>query len=232
MKCVKSLQVLNNKIDNIKLSCFDLDGTLIDSVPDLTLAINAMLNDFDLPPCHKSDVKNWVGDGIKKMVERALLFSAKNTTIEALEKAVSCFEKHYQTFLNCESGLYPQVAQTIKSLSLKGYKIALVTNKAEQFLPDLLQLYGIADYFDLLLGGDTLAKNKPDPMMVNFACDHFNVEKTETVMIGDSRNDILAGQNAGVISIALTYGYNYGTPVSQLNPDYIIDHFEQLLDLL
>jgi phosphoglycolate phosphatase len=167
------------------------------------------------------------------MVERAIEFSSENLpSLEQLEKAVIIFERHYQTFLNCESGLYQNVAQTIKALSEKGYKIALVTNKAERFLPDLLSLYEINDYFDLLLGGDTLVKNKPDPIMVNYACDYFNVEKQHTVMIGDSRNDILAGQNAGVTCIALTYGYNYGNPVSELNPDYIIDHFDQLLDLL
>jgi phosphoglycolate phosphatase len=223
----------NIKINNIKLICFDLDGTLVDSVPDLTLAINAMLSDLNLTSCQKEDVKNWVGDGIAKMVERAIVFTSENLpSAKQLEKAVVLFETYYQTFLNCESGLYPNVAKTIKVLSEKGYKIALVTNKAERFLPDLLNLYEIKSYFDLLLGGDTLAKNKPDPIMVNYACDYFNISKQQTVMIGDSRNDILAGQNAGVACIALTYGYNYGNPVSALNPDYIIDHFNQLLDLL
>jgi len=218
---------------DIKLICFDLDGTLVDSVPDLTLAINTMLSDLNLSHCQKDDVKNWVGDGIAKMVERAIIFSSKSRPEQdQLEKAVSIFEAHYQTFLNCESGLYPKVAETIKALSEKGYKIALVTNKAERFLPDLLTLYGINAYFDLLLGGDTLAKNKPDPMMVDYACNHFNIPKAHTVMIGDSRNDILAGQNAGVTCIALSYGYNYGNPVSELNPDYILDHFDQLLNLL
>ena len=99
-------------------------------------------------------------------------------------------------------------------------------------MPDLLAHFNIRDCFDLVLGGDTLARNKPDPMQVDFALSHFSVQKTEAVMVGDSKNDILAGQNAGLISIALTYGYNYGEPVSLLNPDHIIDQFNELLVLL
>lgn len=224
-------------LDSIKLICFDLDGTLVDSVPDLRLGLNAMLNELSLPTCEDKDAKNWVGDGIPKMVERALVFSQRETAnvqpSEALlAQAVTLFEGYYQQFLNTESGLYPHVASTLKALKAKGYKVALVTNKAEHFLPELLADYKITSYFDLLLGGDTLAKRKPDPMQVDFACSHFNVTKNETIMIGDSRNDILAGQNAGVACIALTYGYNYGQPVSTLNPDYIIENFNELLNLL
>lgn len=220
-------------INNIKLICFDLDGTLVNSVPDLTLALNAMLDEFNLAACTDNDVRNWVGNGIPKMVERALNHAGKHDVEKNyFEQAVSCFEKHYEHYLNTASGLYPQVAETLKQLHSKGYKTALVTNKAEQFLPDLLRFFDIVEYFDLLLGGDTLAKNKPDPMQVNFACEHFSVTKAETIMIGDSRNDILAGQNANIKTIALTYGYNYGEPVSLLNPDYIINEFNELLDLL
>ena len=236
MKCVANLLVSKTKstaLKNIKLICFDLDGTLIDSVPDLRLGLNAMLNDLSFSHCKECDVKNWVGDGIKKMVERALVFATAEKPNDALlKKAHELFERYYQQFLNTESDVYPNVASTLKTLKSKGYKIALVTNKAERFLPELLAFYKINTYFDLLLGGDTLSKNKPDPMQVDFACNHFSVSKNETVMIGDSKNDIFAGQNAGVQCIALTYGYNYGQPVSTLNPDYIIDNFNELLTLL
>ncbi len=218
------------KIENIKLICFDLDGTLVNSVPDLRLALNAMMDDFDLPHCQDEQVKTWVGDGIPKMVERALVYAA-NQKVEQ-QQALSCFEQHYQHYLNSASGLYPNVAETLRTLKDKGYQTALITNKAEQFLPDLLTHFKISECFDLVLGGDTLTKNKPDPMQVNFALEHFSVNKAQAVMVGDSKNDILAGQNAGLLSIALTYGYNYGEPVSQLNPDYIIDQFNELLALL
>lgn len=233
MKCAVNSRMPKSSLSNIKLICFDLDGTLVDSVPDLRLALNAMLNDFSLPNCEDKDVKNWVGDGIPTMVERSLIFAEHEQPSNALLKqAINIFETYYQQFLNTESGLYPHVAPTLKILKSKGYKIALVTNKAERFLPELLSFYNVDAYFDLLIGGDTLAKRKPDPMQVDFACDHFSVLKLETIMIGDSRNDILAGQNAGVQCIALTYGYNYGQPVSALNPDYIIDNFNELLNLL
>lgn len=218
------------KIGNIKLICFDLDGTLVDSVPDLRLALNAMLDEFRLPHCQDEQIKTWVGNGLPKLVERAL--SHVNNETVTQQVALSCFEKHYQHYLNSASGLYENVAETLQALKLRGYQTALVTNKAEQFLPALLQHFKISDYFDLVLGGDTLAKNKPDPMQVNFALEHFSLEKSQAVMVGDSKNDILAGQNAGLLSIALTYGYNYGEPVSLLNPDYIIDQFNELLVLL
>jgi len=218
------------KIDNIKLICFDLDGTLVDSVPDLRLALNAMMDDFALPHCEDEQIKTWVGNGLPKLVERALLYVG-NQEVEQ-QTALNCFEKHYQHFLNSASGLYPKVAETLRALKNRGYHTALVTNKAEQFLPELLSNFNISDCFDLVLGGDTLARNKPDPMQVDFALAHFSVDKSQAVMVGDSKNDILAGQNAGLISIALTYGYNYGEPVSLLNPDHIIDQFDELLVLL
>jgi len=218
------------KIENIKLICFDLDGTLVDSVPDLRLALNAMMDDFKLPHCQDEQIKTWVGNGIPKLVERALLFVGNKEV--AQQDALSCFEKHYQHYLNSASCLYDGVAETLRALKAKGYQTALITNKAEQFLPDLLTNFVIKDCFDLVIGGDTLAKNKPDPMQVNFALSHFSVSKVQAVMVGDSKNDILAGQNAGLKSIALTYGYNYGEPVSLLNPDYIIDQFDELLVLL
>lgn len=222
-----------SEITNIKLICFDLDGTLVNSVPDLRLALNAMLDDLSLPHVNGLVVKTWVGDGIPKMVERCLLHVQNKASNESdLDNAVTIFEGYYKQFLNTESGLYPAVKSTLFSLQDKGYKIALITNKAEKFLPELLTYFGIERCFDLLIGGDTLAKNKPEPMQVNHACEHFNVSKSEAVMVGDSRNDILAGQNASVKTIALTYGYNFGDPIADVNPDYLINHFDELLTLL
>ncbi|MDN2664039.1 phosphoglycolate phosphatase [Psychromonas sp. 14N.309.X.WAT.B.A12] len=221
------------QLTDIKLICFDLDGTLVNSVPDLRLSLNAMLEELSLPHVNDLVVKTWVGDGIPKMVERCLQHvNGNDFSQDVLANAVSIFEGYYQQFLNTESGLYPAVKSTLFKLQDKGYKIALITNKAEKFLPDLLAYFGINRCFDLLLGGDTLARNKPDPMQVEYACEHFNIGASETVMIGDSRNDILAGQNAKVSTIALTYGYNFGEPIAQINPDYIVNHFDELLTLL
>lgn len=221
------------QLSDIKLICFDLDGTLVNSVPDLRLALNAMLDDLSLARVNDLLVKTWVGNGIPKMVERSLQHVKKTTPSEReLTYAVSLFEHHYQQFLNTESGLYPAVKSTLFALQDKGYKIALITNKAEQFLPALLSYFGINRCFDLLLGGDTLPENKPHAMQVNYACDYFKVSKAQAVMVGDSRNDILAGQNAQIATIALTYGYNYGEPIAAINPDFIINHFDELLTLL
>lgn len=221
------------QLTDIKLICFDLDGTLVNSVPDLRLSLNAMLAELSLPPVNDLIVKTWVGDGIAKMVERCLLHAqGAINNVDELTKAIELFEGYYQQYLNTESGLYPAVKSTLFSLQDKGYKIALITNKSEQFLPKLLAYFGINRCFDLLLGGDSLAKNKPDPMQVNHACDYFKVQKSQAVMVGDSRNDILSGQNAQVGTIALSYGYNFGEPISDANPDYIINHFDELLTLL
>jgi len=219
-----------SQLTNIKLICFDLDGTLVNSVPDLRLALNAMLDDLSLPHVNGLIVKTWVGDGIAKMVQRCLIHvQADNVD---LDEAITIFESYYHQFLNTESGLYPAVKSTLFALQDKGYKIALITNKAEKFLPELLKYFGINRCFDLLLGGDTLTKNKPDAMQVNHACEYFKLQKSQAVMVGDSRNDILAGQNAQVKTIALTYGYNFGDPIAKCKPDYIINHFDELLTLL
>lgn len=221
-----------SQITDIKLICFDLDGTLVNSVPDLRLALNSMLDDLSLPHVNGLIVKTWVGDGIAKMVERCLLHvQGKASTESELAAAVVIFEGFYQQFLNTESGLYPAVKSTLFSLQDKGYKIALISNKSEQLLPKLLAYFGINRCFDLLVG-DSLAKNRLDPIQVNHACDYFGLIKSQVVMVGDSRNDILAGQNAQVKTIALTYGYNYGDPIADINPDYIINHFDELLTLL
>ncbi|MGJ8580720.1 MAG: phosphoglycolate phosphatase [Psychromonas sp.] len=221
------------QLTDIKLICFDLDGTLVNSVPDLRLSLNAMLDELSLPHVNDLIVKTWVGDGIAKMVERCLLHVSDNDLSQTvLADAIGIFERFYQQFLNTESGLYPAVKSTLFKLQDKGYKIALITNKAEKFLPDLLSYFGINRCFDLLLGGDTLARNKPDPMQVEYACEYFKVSRTQAVMIGDSRNDILAGQNAKISTVALTYGYNFGEPIAQIKPDYIINHFDELLTLL
>lgn len=222
-----------SKIANIKLICFDLDGTLVNSVPDLRLALNATMDQLQLSHCHDQQIKNWVGDGIPKMLERALIHVGKeNIDPQYFAQALAYFEKYYDQYLNSASGLYEGVAETLSVLKERGYTIALVTNKAEQFLAPLLNHFKVAAYFDLLLGGDTLSKNKPDAMQVNYACEKYQISKAQTVMVGDSRNDILAGQNAQVQTIALTYGYNYGEPVTVLNPDYVINQFNELLDLL
>ena len=130
------------QITDIKLICFDLDGTLVNSVPDLRLALNSMLEDLSLPNVNGLIVKTWVGDGITKMVERCLLHVQDKAISDVeLTEAVAIFEGYYQQFLNTESGLYPAVKSTLFSLQDKGYKIALITNKAEKFLPELLRYF-------------------------------------------------------------------------------------------
>ena len=121
------------QIENIKLVCFDLDGTLVDSVPDLRLALNAMLDEFQLPHCHDEQIKNWVGNGLPKLVERAL--KHVDNQVVKQQVALNCFEKHYQHYLNSASCLYENVGETLQVLKDRGYQTALITNKAEQFLP-------------------------------------------------------------------------------------------------
>lgn len=216
-----------------KLVLIDLDGTLIDSVPDLAYAVDTMMKLLELPQRGEQSVRQWVGNGIEKLVMRALANDLEaNSDNELYERALPLFKKAYNQCNGSRSQLYPQVREGLDWLKMQGYTVACVTNKAEQFTLPLLKSLGIYDDFALIISGDTLAKKKPDPLPLLHAAKYFNCQPEEALMIGDSVNDVQAARAANFHIICVTYGYNHGQDIRLANPDVVIDSFAELSQLL
>ena len=218
-----------------KVILFDLDGTLVDSAPDLALAVNHMLERLERETFSHDTIRSWVGNGAQTLVKRGLSGnSVVNEEIdpELFEQALDIFLDFYSQNLCVDTVTYPNVVPTLKSLKEKGYRLVLVTNKPYGFIEPLLQGLGMNGLFELCLGGDSLARKKPDPMPLLHACEHLNISAAECVMIGDSRNDILAANAADMQSIGVSYGYNYGEHIAVYEPDSVVADFEQIMALL
>ncbi|MGB6135428.1 MAG: phosphoglycolate phosphatase [Shewanella sp.] len=218
---------------NIKAIAFDLDGTLIDSVPDLAAATNATLAECNLPQVSDALVRSWVGNGAQVLMQRALSFASEKPENSAelqaqLEQVMPRFMHYYGEHLQQHSLLYPHVLKTLKQLTQAGYQLAIVTNKPYRFTVPLLTAFGLDGLFSEVLGGDSLAKMKPDPMPLQHLLQQWQLDTTQLLMVGDSKNDILAAKAANVMSIGLTYGYNYGEDIGLSNPDAVCEHFSDI----
>ena len=219
-----------------QLLIFDFDGTLIDSVPDLGDATNAMLTTLGKETYPISTIRNWVGNGSKVLVERALVGKIEvlegELTVEETDHAEQVFFDAYKNLSGSKTVAYPDVDSGLRKLKAAGFTLALVTNKPIRFVPKILQSFGWQDLFSEVLGGDSLPVKKPNPAPLLHVCEALNVTPTQAVMIGDSRNDILAGQNANMDTLGLSYGYNYGQDIRELNPTEAFDDFAALVDYL
>ncbi|MGM8886711.1 phosphoglycolate phosphatase [Psychrobacter sp. 1U2] len=223
-------------MQNKQLLIFDFDGTLIDSVPDLATAINIMLEQLGLPTYSLETIKGWVGNGSRLLVERALVGKTKIaegelTTVEA-DHAEQLFLEAYSNLKVSKTVAYPDVDTGLQKLHAAGFTLALVTNKPIRFVPKILQSFGWQDWFVEVLGGDSLPTKKPDPAPLLHVCDTLGITPDKAVMIGDSKNDILAGQNANMDTLGLSYGYNYGQDIRDFDPTQAFDDFAALVDYL
>jgi phosphoglycolate phosphatase len=207
---------------------FDLDGTLINSIPDLANSVNFMLKKLNKKTYDIDTISKWVGNGATVLVKRALSGSVeiKNIDEKEFKKAYEIFMNHYSKNVCINTHLYPQVKETLKKLP---HKKAIITNKPYKFIKPILQKLDI-DMFDLILGADSLDEKKPSPKPLLYAMEKLN--EKEAIMIGDSKNDILAAKNAGIKSIALTYGYNHGEDILKYNPDFVFDKFSDILKVI
>ena len=218
---------------NKQLLIFDFDGTLIDSVPDLADATNAMLTTLGKDTYPIETIRNWIGNGSRLLVERALVGKVEvaegELTVEEADHAEQIFFEAYKNLSGSKTVAYPDVDDGLKKLHAAGYTLTLVTNKPIRFVPKILQSFGWQDLFSEVMGGDSLSVKKPDPAPLLHVCETLNISVEQAVMIGDSRNDMLAGQNANMDTLGLSYGYNYGQDIRELNPTEAFDHFADLV---
>lgn len=223
------------KFSNKKVILFDLDGTLVDSAPDLALAVNHMLESLKREPFCAETIRSWVGNGAQTLVKRGL--SGSNVIDETIDpelfaQALDIFLDFYAQNLCVTTVTYPNVETTLKSLKAQDYRLVLVTNKPYDFIEPLLEGLALTDLFELCLGGDSLAKKKPDPLPLLHVCERLDVDVSECVMVGDSKNDIVAANAAKMHSIGVTYGYNYGEHINLYEPDHVVDDLSQIIELL
>ena len=216
-----------------KLIMIDLDGTLVDSVPDLAYCIDEMMVKLGLQKWGETQVRHWVGNGVPKLVERALTGELDGQPIrEVFDAAYPIFLDLYEDNNAQRSYLYDGVREGLDYLKSQGYQLGCVTNKSEQFTHPLLKVLGIFNDFKIIISGDTLAKRKPDPMPLLYCAEHFNLKPEDCLMLGDSVSDVKAARAAGFDIICMSYGYNHGNDISVENPDLVIDSMSQLSDHL
>jgi len=211
----------------------DLDGTLVDSVPDLAFCVDEMMQRLGRPAYGEAAVRNWVGNGVERLVRRALIGRLDGEPDEAdFERAYPSFLDLYARNTSKRSVLYPGVREGLDWLTAAGYPLGCVTNKAAQFTEPLLQDLGVYDRFDIVISGDTLPKKKPDPMPLLHAAEHFGVAPRDALMVGDSVSDVKAARAAGFPIVCMSYGYNHGEDIRLAEPDAVIDSMVELKGLL
>ena len=207
----------------IKAVVIDLDGTLLDTAPDLAHAAELMMAELGMPPVPLASIKTYIGNGVSRLVKRVLTGSMDAEPDAALfARAYPIYQKHYGANVSLYSRPFPGVVEGLQALRAMGMHVACITNKAEVFTIPLLRDTGLLDYFELVLSGDTLPKRKPDPLPLLHACKHFGVEPGELLLIGDSLNDTQAARAAGSPVFCVPYGYNRGRPVAELDLDAVV----------
>jgi len=217
-----------------ELIIFDLDGTLINSIPDLTLAINKMLMHYNLSPLTTEEVAPFVGNGARPLVERAF----KNTMQENQEVSETLIDEGFKIYFAAykeavckETFLYPEVFKTLKYLHKKGYRMAICTNKPFNLIEPILETLEIKEFFINWVGEDSLPEKKPNAAPLLYLVKATNTTVEKSIMVGDSKNDILAGKNANMQSIGVSYGYNYNENIAKYNPTFVADDFAELQEL-
>ncbi len=214
-----------------RLVLLDLDGTLVDTAPDLAEAANHVLETLGRPAAEMPVIRGFIGNGVRELVRRALAIQGEPTEAE-VDAAMPVFSAYYGKHLQKHSQVYPGVRETLELLGEQGRLLVCITNKAARFTEPLLENLGLRGYFDLVLSGDTLPRKKPDPLPLLHAVGHFGLDVTQGLLVGDSVNDTQAARAAGMPVVCVSYGYRGDIPVESLAADAVIDNMAELLGLL
>ena len=206
----------------MKAIFFDLDGTLIDSSVDLASAVNVMLEKLNKPTFEIETIRSWIGGGAAKLVQRALKESGG---IENFDKALEIFLKHYNKNLTKHTVLFDDVVEVLETL-YKNYTLTLITNKPYKFTIPILKHFDIEKYFKIVLGAESLEYKKPHPLPLLHCIDKLGISKDECIMVGDSKNDIIAANEAGVKSVLLSYGFGDD---EKYNPTFVCNELKDIL---
>lgn len=212
---------------------FDLDGTLVDSVPDLARAVDQMLEALGRSAAGVDAVRQWVGNGADMLVKRALSSDMEGQLdaddAELFPVARDLFFGAYAQANGRNSRIYPGVQTALDWYREQDAAMAVVTNKPAAFTDQLLTQLGLAGYFSVVVAGDTLAEKKPSPAPLLYACEQLGHEAAKSLMVGDSSVDVAAARAAGCAVVCVSYGYNKGAPIEAAGADRVIDSLAELI---
>ncbi|MDP3088038.1 MAG: phosphoglycolate phosphatase [Methylotenera sp.] len=218
----------------VKLVMVDLDGTLAHTAPEIAAAANLMLADLSRPMLPVSQVESFIGEGVVVLIKRCLNGHLEISQLNAephaalMAQAEPLFFKHYANNAT-DSKPFDGVIEGLQALRSKGFKLACVTNKPEKFTLPLLQKSGLAEFFEIVVSGDSLPKKKPDPMQLQYICEKLDVHTFEAMLVGDSETDIAAAHAAGCFIVTVPYGYNQGRPIDESKVDETIADLTELV---
>jgi len=217
----------------IRAAIIDLDGTMLDTVPDFELALNGMRTDFGLASITQEIIKPMVGKGSEKLIRDVLALDYDAARIDAVfDEAMANYQRHYLAINGQRSVLYEGVIEGLTAFKEMGLRLACVTNKPIAFATPLLAQKGLAPWFELVYGGDSLPKKKPDPLPLLQVCADFDLAPPQVVAIGDSSNDAEAARAARCFVLTVPYGYNHGRPVQSTDSDGIVNSLRDAAELV
>jgi phosphoglycolate phosphatase len=216
-------------LSNFDLLLFDLDGTLVDSAPDIAAAVDDTLQARGWPPAGVVRVRSWIGNGSRKLIERALLYAHGSRDDALLDAVHSEFLLHYAQHNGPETRVFPSVYDFLQHCTTIGKTLACVTNKPEHLARQLLQHLDMKKYFAMIIGGDTFPQRKPDPTALLHCCTQLHTPVARTLMIGDSETDVKSARAANMKVLCVSYGYNRSGHISVCNPDWVVDNFSVLI---
>jgi len=206
---------------------FDLDGTLVDTAPDLVDTLNFVLEEAGLDPIPYDEARNLVGGGARALIERGLAFEREKLPAREVDRLLARFLVHYEAHLADRSRAFPEVAATLGALAAKGALLVVCTNKLERFSMKLLQALGLAERFAVIAGADTFEVRKPDPGHLLGAVARAGGRSAAAVMVGDSETDVLTARRAKVPVVAVSWGYSR-IPAGELGADRLIERMNDL----
>ena len=219
------------KFDDIKAILFDLDGTLFETAPELSDAVNLMLKDLEMDKLKTNEIKHFIGKGTENLIKQSLRLSSKKILTPVFFKAEKLFSYHY-SLISAKSLMFEGVEKVISDLKAKDFLLGCVTNKPAIYTEALMNQSRLSDFMDIIVSGDTTEKKKPDPLPILHALDQLNIGPKEAIMVGDSIVDIEAGFAAGTYIFTVPYGYQFGESIISDKVDYAMSNFSELTQII
>ena len=215
-----------SKFPPLQAAVIDLDGTMIDTLGDFAVALNAVLGELALPSVPRAFIERTVGKGSEHLIRSTLAQVGGHAAL--YERAWALYQQHYNAINGQHAVVYSGVEEGLRRLRARGLKLACLTNKPTAFAEPLLHMKGLAGYFSAVFGGDAFERKKPDPLPLLKTCEVLGSTPARTLMVGDSSNDAQAARAAGCPVVLVSYGYNHGEPVSGVDSDGVVVRLDQL----